>query len=372
MNAIELINEPKSGIVNSTATVLIIDADAGESHTIEQLLESQNHRTVCATDAEQAMSTLLFVEPQAIVIDASMELDGVPLIQSLRDCHDLKDVPVIALCSTGDLHSGVRCVEYGADDLMLKPLNPALLEARLDTLIKQRREGGISQQSPMSRSYDAMREAFQVNDTLEKLVADTQAAAAMDPWRVGRCLENLHRNHKTLPQQIHRIRDYAQMKLGRYEPNRTRHDVGQLVLAIAEAVAKESNTNRPAIRWKDFSNGARAWLDDTLTEYVVRRLLSKALKYGVSEILISIEIYNGNVMLSIEDDGPGIPEKHREEILRRGNSPAARSRGQLPTLGLPFCKLASETQGGRLWIDDSSIGGNAFRLSLPRFKNHVD
>jgi two-component system sensor histidine kinase PhoQ len=69
------------------------------------------------------------------------------------------------------------------------------------------------------------------------------------------------------------------------------------------------------------------------------------------------------LLLSIEDDGPGVPVDQRARILRRGERLDAQHPGQ--GIGLAVAKDILDSYGGELRLEDSNLGGAAFQLRLP-------
>jgi signal transduction histidine kinase len=64
-----------------------------------------------------------------------------------------------------------------------------------------------------------------------------------------------------------------------------------------------------------------------------------------------------------EDDGPGLPEEHREAALARGQRLDESKPGS--GLGLSIVVELARIYGGRLDLDRSELGGLAARLTLP-------
>jgi two-component system sensor histidine kinase PhoQ len=64
--------------------------------------------------------------------------------------------------------------------------------------------------------------------------------------------------------------------------------------------------------------------------------------------------------LCVEDDGPGVPASQRERILQRGERLDRQNPGQ--GIGLAVVKDIIESYGARLTLEDSSLGGAAFRI----------
>lgn len=71
----------------------------------------------------------------------------------------------------------------------------------------------------------------------------------------------------------------------------------------------------------------------------------------------------GRLLLVIEDDGPGLPEDRRDEVLKRGT----RLDEDVPGTGLGLSIVDELTRAyeGRLTLGDSDMGGLKAMLELP-------
>lgn len=65
--------------------------------------------------------------------------------------------------------------------------------------------------------------------------------------------------------------------------------------------------------------------------------------------------------LRVEDNGPGVPEPMRETIFE----PLKKGGGRGSGLGLSICRRIVRVHGGRMWVEDSPLGGASFRFTLP-------
>jgi two-component system sensor histidine kinase PhoQ len=92
-------------------------------------------------------------------------------------------------------------------------------------------------------------------------------------------------------------------------------------------------------------------------------LLENAYRLCLYQVRVSLKQDADRLWLSIEDDGPGVPVDQRARILRRGERLDAQHPGQ--GIGLAVVKDILDSYGGELRLEDSSLGGAAFRLSLP-------
>ena len=92
-------------------------------------------------------------------------------------------------------------------------------------------------------------------------------------------------------------------------------------------------------------------------------LLENAYRLCLHQVRISLQHVDEQLILSVEDDGPGVPADQRARILRRGERLDAQHPGQ--GIGLAVVKDIIDSYGGELRLDDSDLGGAAFRLHLP-------
>jgi two-component system sensor histidine kinase PhoQ len=89
-------------------------------------------------------------------------------------------------------------------------------------------------------------------------------------------------------------------------------------------------------------------------------LLENAYRLCLSEVRISVLETPSGVELCVEDDGPGVPPDQRARILQRGERLDAQHPGQ--GIGLAVVKDIIESYGAKLTLDDSPMGGAAFRI----------
>jgi two-component system sensor histidine kinase PhoQ len=97
-------------------------------------------------------------------------------------------------------------------------------------------------------------------------------------------------------------------------------------------------------------------------------LLDNACKWAKSRVRIAVHIdppadTRRALLISIDDDGPGIAEEDRARVLKRGGRADEATPGH--GLGLAMVHDMVELYGGTLRIDASPLGGARFDLRLP-------
>ncbi len=93
-------------------------------------------------------------------------------------------------------------------------------------------------------------------------------------------------------------------------------------------------------------------------------LLENAWRLCLGQVRISLHTDAGVLELCVEDDGPGVPADQRERILQRGERLDRQYPGQ--GIGLAVAKDIIDSYDARLTLEDSPLGGAAFRIRFPQ------
>jgi two-component system OmpR family sensor kinase len=107
--------------------------------------------------------------------------------------------------------------------------------------------------------------------------------------------------------------------------------------------------------------------DGHFAERAISNLISNALKYADSQIIISSEQTADEITISVEDDGPGVANEMREKIFDafyRPDKSRARHQGGAG-LGLAIVKRIQDWHHGHCEVESSKLGGAKFILSYP-------
>ena len=121
-------------------TVLVADDNRMNRLLLGRSLEQEGHAVVFAEDGRQALELLRERPFDVLLLDVVMpELDGYRVLEELQSDTRLRDIPVVMTSALDELDSVVKCVEMGAEDYLTKPINPILLNARVNASIEKKR-----------------------------------------------------------------------------------------------------------------------------------------------------------------------------------------------------------------------------------------
>ena len=98
-------------------------------------------------------------------------------------------------------------------------------------------------------------------------------------------------------------------------------------------------------------------------EEMLGNLIDNACKWARGRVRVRCEKQGGRLVLTIEDDGPGLSAEQRSQVGERGERLDESVPGS--GLGLAIVRDISKLYGGFFGLDESSLGGLMARLELP-------
>jgi heavy metal sensor kinase len=155
---------------------------------------------------------------------------------------------------------------------------------------------------------------------------------------------------------------------GRVRLSRETVDLGTLARDAAGSLGLLADERRQQVRVKsDVPVIVEA--DRMLLREAVTNVLDNAIKYSppLSVIEVHVARLDGHAMLTIADEGPGIPAAQRERVFDRFfrlDEGRSRDRGGMG-LGLSIAKWAVEVNGGRISVESKEPHGSVFCITFP-------
>ena len=140
----------------SRAQILVVDDDAVSRKILARLLASAGYQCHECEDGTEALALVHATRPSLLLLDFDMPgLNGTEVLKSLRSDSDpaIAQIPAIMLTGHGSEESEVRCLQAGADDFVTKPVNAAVLRARIETQLRLR-----SMRRQLQRQNDELEE----------------------------------------------------------------------------------------------------------------------------------------------------------------------------------------------------------------------
>jgi len=144
---------------DSPLSVLVVDDDPAALRLIAKITSAAGYRVLEARDGQQALDCILAQCPDMLVTDWDMPgLDGLQLCRKLRRESLPFYVYILLLTAKSSSEEMVEGLDAGADDFISKPINPAVLLARLKagsrSIAVDRRLRDIARLDPLTGSMN--------------------------------------------------------------------------------------------------------------------------------------------------------------------------------------------------------------------------
>jgi diguanylate cyclase (GGDEF)-like protein len=124
-------------------TLLMVDDEPVNLQALYHALAG-DHRVLAATDGEQGMALALSERPDLMLLDLVLPgVDGFDVCRRLKQDEATRDMPVIIVTSRNDEASETRGLDCGAVDFIAKPINPAIVRARVRTHLTLKRQADL-------------------------------------------------------------------------------------------------------------------------------------------------------------------------------------------------------------------------------------
>lgn len=166
-----------------------------------------------------------------------------------------------------------------------------------------------------------------------------------------------------LTTRIEDVLHVSRIESGRLRIQPSRFDLGA---SIEQAVAAFADRG-VQVTYDAPAAALHVRADEQRIRQVVDNLLENATRYARSTVHVTCEPRDGDAVVTIGDDGPGIAPEHRERVFERFTrlEPAGHSTPGTG-LGLYIAKELVERSGGSMGAGDSAIGGAAVWFALVR------
>jgi PleD family two-component response regulator len=116
--------------------VLVVDDEAFNLDLIASAFEEE-YEVLSAASGEEALRVAKRHLPDLILLDVMMpRMDGFDVCLRLKDDDETRNIPVIFITGLGDTSLETVGLELGAMDFISKPINPAVVRARVNNQIK--------------------------------------------------------------------------------------------------------------------------------------------------------------------------------------------------------------------------------------------
>lgn len=181
----------------------------------------------------------------------------------------------------------------------------------------------------------------------------------------------VHEGVQRMEEMLSGMLNYA--RIGKYsglqdeiDLNRTIADVLlNLRVRVAESQAEVSYEYLPSIK-----------TNKTLIAQLFQNLVGNAIKFSKEGVQPIVNIFSideeERVVIAVQDNGIGIPEKHQEEVFGLFSRLHTRDKYEGSGIGLAMCKKIIQILQGEIWLESQENVGTTFYIAIPKVIESVE
>lgn len=191
------------------------------------------------------------------------------------------------------------------------------------------------------------------------------------PERQRRMLESIHSSSEFVLRLVDNLLDVSRIEAGELHLERKPTDLAKLVQENVEMNRLLAGEKGTRIELHSEDPLPPVELDPDKIEQVLNNLISNAIKFSPAgaTVAVGLDQTGDEVVISVLDQGPGIPDGELDRLFRPfGRTSVRPTGGEKSTgLGLAIAKQVVVRHGGRIWVEAGAGAGagSQFFVSLP-------
>ncbi|MBI3039231.1 response regulator [bacterium] len=360
-------------------TVLVVDDIHTNIEILAEILQP-DYRVKFSLDGEMALRIANGDEPpDLILLDIMMpEVDGYEVCRKLKIDSRTRFIPVIFVSALNETINEEKGFEIGCVDYITKPVNPALLKARVKNhiFLKQARDNLIQQNEVLQEIVQLREEVDRItrHDLQTPLTAFIniptmlKSDANLTPDQVE-LMEMLEKSAFRMMQMINNSLDLVKMERGKYRIRPISLDVVKIFSQICREL--EEFRVMKNLKIVSFINGKETGPNDSFEAFGEEKLFFPLLSNLIKNALEASPV-NGvvtvffsdreNCVIKIHNLGE-IPSQIRQKFFEKY---ATFGKTSGTGLGVYSAKLMAKTLGGDISFDSSEKSGTTMYVEFPK------
>ncbi|HKO56146.1 MAG TPA: response regulator, partial [Thermoanaerobaculia bacterium] len=176
--------------------LLVVDDNPYNREILAEQLTARGHEVVQAEGGAEALAALDRQTFEAVILDVMMPgIDGLTVLRRIRQRFSLTELPVVMATARDDRLDIIEALRQGANDYVIKPLDFAVVYARLQTQLALKRATDAirelnaqleAAQERIARltalSSDALRDVSSWSRTIAEEIASVVGATSISVW----------------------------------------------------------------------------------------------------------------------------------------------------------------------------------------------
>jgi len=391
-------------ISHKPSKLLIIDDQESSRNLLKRRLALYGHEVFSTHNKTESLKYLDSNDIDVILLNMLLGGENTyKFLVNLKENEKFQHIPVIMISSDNDVELLVRCIEAGAEDYLVKPLNQTILRARLSNCIARKEAyqkeigylatieqgqkkikaqehmaeigeivGSVSQElrNPLNFVINFAQVSEDVCDELYAMVQNMDQSISLTVQKLQSNISKVAEYGRSIDQIIKFMLEQTYTDDTRYLANINK--ITSQTVDMLKATYKSRGDNIPIIKVNQDPNIKPMILSVQIISRVIRNILDNAI-YAVSkkfndlsmaEVEVTVSEENDDIIISIYDNGIGIKEENMGKIFEPFYSDKGNSRN--PGLGLSSSKEILTKMQGSISVNSKEGEFSEFKIIIPK------
>lgn len=266
---------------------------------------------------------------------------------------------------------GQNSLEAFENSILLSILGECALALENEKITREKEEAAILAQNEQLRANLLRSISHDLRTPLTSISGNASNLLAMgeefDEETKKQLYENIYEDSMWLFQLVENLLSITRLVEGRLNLNMTEDLIDDVIAEALQHINKKNAEHYITVESEEEFLLAR--MDSRLIVQVIINIVNNAIEYTPkgSHIKITVKKQNQKVVVSIADDGNGIPDEAKTKVFDMfysGENKIADSRRNCG-IGLSLCKSIINAHGGEISVSDNKPHGAVFTFTLP-------
>ena len=379
--------------LKSKAKVLVVDDSKESVDLLEYFLKPAGYLIFKANDGAAALEIVEKTPPDIILLDVMLpKVNGYEVCEKLKKRQSTFHIPIIMITVLKELKDKIKALEAGADDFLSKPFDSVELLTRVKSLLRikfyhdeiirrnlelEKQKEALMREDLLKKEltnliiHDMKNPLFVIQGNLQMMEMNRPVAT---PESSEVYTQRIARSSRSLLRMILNLLDISRLEQQKMEIEPVLADLNGLVNDIVESLKDIPEHQSKSVHMKLRDDFSSIFVDKNIFERVLENCFNYVFQNTPEFMSVQIETSQGSddsIHLRISHDGRPVPEEFKDKIFLKNAQPELKKVGYKPArgLGLIFCRLAMEAQGGKISLDAQSKDRNTFILEIPTVKS---
>jgi two-component system sensor histidine kinase/response regulator len=342
------------------ANIMVVDDTLDNLIFLQEMLQDEGYRVLPFPDGQMALRAAAKRPPDLILLDIMMPgMNGFQVCERLKADEALKDIPVIFISAMTETDDKLKAFLVGGEDYVTKPFQFEEVNARVETHLRLRRQqlelkalSELKNQFLGMAAHDLLNPLTAILGFRRFLVKELSPLLTQNQSEYFDIILN---SSEFMQGMIGDMLDISVIESGQLTLARQAVDIRVPMTRSVEVHRMFASQKNMSITLSCPEQLPQVFVDSRRIEQVINNLLSNAMKYSQPGTVITacLRQENDEIIVSVADQGPGIPEKEQHKLFRAFGKTSVQptADGERSTgLGLLIVKKIVEAHEGKIWF----------------------